>query len=1176
MKIATSSRAIGAVIKRRIFQAALGLCVGYACISGAFAAAISSNDVPLATRQNGQVKPNLMFIVDDSGSMSQRYMPDDLKVDKTFDVLSTYGYYSSQCNGTAYDPSLIYTPPVDQGGNLKSDGTASLKPNSSFPVAWDDGFVTGFTSPKTDLTGAFYYVYTGAQPKMGWTYTQSGVIKTTAFYSECMTPKSLGSPVFTKVLVTAASPVAEQINYANWWSYYSQRASLMRTAIGRAMVTVDDNFRVGMTTIHDPYGKDVGGNLFLDIADFVPVQKKSFFDNLYLALRNDKTSSLTPLRTALAKVGRYYANKAPYQISDPVQYSCQRNFAVLATDGYWDTGFEGKKWNPTLANAVPPTWSFQTEPLNQPFKLNNTTLVGDEDSSEVRPMKDVNHAATTLADVAQYYYATDLRTSSLGNCTGAKVGAPPVANPDVCSNNVRFTPGDPASHQHMSTFTVGMGINGTVPYDKNYLTQTSGAYTDIVNGTRDWPVPTASLGYGSGPASDATDVDDLWHAAVNGRGQYYMALDSGAMVDAIAGIVASLKEIDGAASAASTSSLELVAGTNNFVYGASYTTDTWTGDLQAYAINAVDATISTFPTWSAQAKLDARSHLSRKILFNKSGVLTDFQWGNLSTTQQAYFTDFCNQVKTGPVTPSQCPSLDSNNLPVAKNGDNMVNYLRGMRTYESIVPTISAGATATTTMAIYRKRSHVLGDIVNGAPAYQGKPPYQYGDAGYQGFATAKSSRNKTIYAASNDGMLHAFSAEAADGGTELWAYVPSMVMPDLHLLANASYAGNHQYSVDGAPVLADINAGGGVWKTILVGGLNRGGRGYYALDVTDPLNPKALWEFTDVNLGLSFGNPIVTKRMDGTWVVVFSSGYNNTTAGADGDGHLFVLNANTGAKILDIPTKVGTIGNPSGLGKINSWVDDSGDNTSKRFYGGDLLGNLWRFDIDGLTLPHSAALLLATFKAAKPQEITTQPLLTSVAGQPVVVVGTGIYLSTPDVTDTSQHAIYAVKDPLNATGWGDVRNNSGFVKQVISITPGTATTASISKLPVDWTANSGWWVDLPHTGERVITPPKLQYDTLAIATAIPDGGICTLGGASWLYFMNIANGADVTASGLVGQMNSASAIIVGLTWVKDTSGQIGLIGQDTNGQAKYNSTEISKKNAMGSARRTSWRELAD
>ena len=236
----------------------------------------------------------------------------------------------------------------------------------------------------------------------------------------------------------------------------------------------------------------------------------------------------------------------------------------------------------------------------------------------------------------------------------------------------------------------------------------------------------------------------------------------------------------------------------------------------------------------------------------------------------------------------------------------------------------------------------------------------------------------------------------------------------------------SHQFLVDGTPVVGDIFDGTD-WKTILVGGLNGGGKGYYALDISDPSSPKTLWEFSsDVNLGLSYGNPIITKRADGTWVVVVTSGYNNTAG--DGLGHLYVLNANTGSVLLNLATTAGSSVNPSGLAKINAWVDTTTDNKAMRFYGGDLLGNLWRFDIDNRIAPSgNEATLLANFTVGTtPQPITSIPKTLTVSSgastYPVVVLGTGQYLGTSDITTTDQQSIYAIKDTLAATGWGNIR----------------------------------------------------------------------------------------------------------------------------------------------------------
>ena len=1272
---------------------------------------------PLATMPKVKAKPNLLFVLDDSGSMNWSYMPDDLGQSRstTDEPYTTWrGYWSAQCNGLAYDPTQTYAPP------LYANGTAYA--NATYPSAKDDGYVT--SSGTTDLSSRYYYVYStsGTQPKMGWTYTQSGVINST-FYQEC---SSTTSTLFTKVLVSSLS-TAEQQNYANWYSYYRKRYLLMRTAMGRAISALDSGYRVGFSTINDTEAK--GGSTaystnsqayFRDVKDFDSTQKSNFYDSLY----KSKPNGGTPLRTALSKAGLYYANKAPGQTYDPVQYSCQRNYTLLSTDGYWNGGkgvqLDGstnigqqdgtelrpmrddaksviksvttftapatanlvatqsrtRTWTRVITTSVkgtgttsgsnnPPTSCRNTRWLNTKLTLTYTqtqvrgsttpqsttatltrtttttdgvvtagptdvgpsygtwvntgvavaintdsgdavdssfpsgtptatcdttagtntttnttgswsnwnpgTLTGSQQSivlgaynsgTTVDTPSTVGGTANTLADGAEYYYKTDLRTTALGNCTST---SSPSGTQNVCSNIVPTVGDDAATWQHMNTFTIGLGVSGTLPYDRNYLTQTSGSYVNLskprgTSGAIDWPAP----GNTDSGDEDARNVDDLWHAAVNGRGQYYSALNASALTEAINGVVTAVQAVSGSASAASTSSLELVPGDNNKVFGASYTTGTWTGDLKAFPLTGETAVVGTTKLWSSQELLDAKAASSRNIYFsNGTAALQSFQYTNLSATQKGYFDGLCSKT----VVSSQCASLSATDKALAENGTNLVNWLRGDRSYES-----SSGSVA----ALYRKREHVLGDIINGAPQFVGKPPFSYADSGYANFVATNSTRTAVVYTAANDGMLHAFSAAT---GEELWAYVPTFVMQNMYKLADSNYGSKHQYYVDAAPVMGDIKVGN-TWKTILVGGLGGGGAGYYALDITDPVNPLPLWEFTDTNMGMTHGNPMITKRADGTWIVAVTSGYNNTSG--DGKGHLYLLNANTGALWQDLPTTAGSSSDPSGLSKINAWVDTSSDNTAKRFYGGDLQGNLWRFDIDNLVAPNQAAMLLAKLQlnGTTPQPITTKPQPAEVSGKPVVVVATGRYLGTTDIENTDQQSIYAIKDTLTATGWGDVRaDTTNFVVQTFTLArdaDNKPITASVSDNPVDWATKGGWRVDLPQSGERVSTNMVMQFTTLAFATTIPTGNACDSGGSSWIYYLDVTNGG-VIISNPAGSLFSSNSLIVGLSWAQTSSGNSKIIVQGSNGDRSTTSPPVDPSSSgSGGVHRSSWRELVD
>jgi type IV pilus assembly protein PilY1 len=421
----------------------------------------------------------------------------------------------------------------------------------------------------------------------------------------------------------------------------------------------------------------------------------------------------------------------------------------------------------------------------------------------------------------------------------------------------------------------------------------------------------------------------------------------------------------------------------------------------------------------------------------------------------------------------------------------------------------------------------------------------------------------------------------------------------------------------DCIPLPTGTGATAANWKTILVGGLARGGRGYYAMDVTDPATPKALWEFIDDNLGYTYGNPQIAKMSDGTWVVLVASGYNNipNEAGAAGDGvgRLYVLNATTGALIRTISTGVGSATDPSGLAKITAQVvNPTTDATVEAVYGGDMLGNLWRFDINNTVgATGYDAQLLAVLKdgSGNVQPITTKP---QVGLEPknsvkIVYVGTGRFLDPADVTDVSQQSFYAIKD-VRATGTtpataifdnpGDapratagVTSSQGFVRQVqTSITCPVGTLASIcasgetiitsTNYPVDFVSDNGWVVDLIHTAERNNTNPGLDRSTVVFHTNAPSLAACDIGGNGYGYFLNYltggpnyspGNGDPALNNGLVGKW-------LGNTFVSDPTLVITKSGQMIDIYSKSDGTIggfIPPRSLdSGATRRTAWREL--
>ncbi|MGZ3237681.1 MAG: pilus assembly protein, partial [Burkholderiaceae bacterium] len=646
--------------------------------------------------------------------------------------------------------------------------------------------------------------------------------------------------------------------------------------------------------------------------------------------------------------------------------------------------------------------------------------------------------------------------------------------------------------------------------------------------------------------------------------------------------------------------------------------------------NGVDALNTTLMSVDETATpLVGITPLAARNIYTKNdgaNSLINFNWSSLSSAQKAYFTAPAITYVSSTVGLSQfCTSggtclsntLQSNTTIASGGaaGEALVNFLRGDRTNEG---------------TYFRNRTHVLGDIVSSEGRYVAQPLFNYLDANYDAFKTAKASRAGAVYVGSNYGMLHSFDATT---GQENWGYIPSFVLPNLYKLADLNYASQHQYFVDASPETGDIcpnapstTCSASQWKTIIVGGLNRGGKGYYALDITDPATPLLLWEFTDANLGYSYGNPTITKLSNGTWVVLVSSGYNN----ADGLGHLYVLNANTGAVISDIVTSAGSPTTPSGLARISGYtISPETNNTTVSAYGGDMLGNLWGFDINGNlgTGPSSiSAYKIATFKdpgGITTQPVTVMPVMTNItvsgATLPIVYVGTGRFLGVSDESTTQTQSFYAVKDKMDKTTIYSPRLvASAFVAQ--TLTSGTCPSGSPSSVcipgqtvvtssnnTVDWTSKNGWYVDFINSGERSVTDPTLALGTLFFTTITPasnSGDACgtTGSGNSFLYALNYLTGGSVSSTGVSGA-NLGSGIATRPIVVELSDGSLKTLIRMSGSQPTSSSPPVTQggtdvgntgylnptagtdngttafgnatgNNPHGTPRRVSWREL--
>jgi type IV pilus assembly protein PilY1 len=946
---------------------------------------------------------------------------------------------------------------------------------------------------------------------------------------------------------------AEEIqNFANWWTYYHYRLSLMKTATGKAFLSIDDRFRVGFITINpSPLA-----NKFLGVGKFDATQRSAFYTKLYA----QATNGGTPNREALSRVGRYYAGlntgisagMIPNAAADPMQFSCQTNYALLTTDGYWN----GNSGDNLAGNSVG-----NQDNANSGF---TTRSVGAYDGN-------LTSASDTLADVAAYYYKTDLRTA----------GA--TAPDNVPTNNKDTNPA-----QHMVTFSLGLGLEGFMDYIPDYETAVTGDFAKIkagtagacswTTGTCDWPVPVQN---------EPSTLDDLWHAAVNGRGTFFSASDPNSLALGLQSALAKLKVATAAASASATSSPNITQ-TSNFIFSSTFRTGMWDGEVVAQRIDLITGAVQPAIVWSAQAQLDSRTFPNND--FRNIYTFDSFGAGNRKTfkftslsagpiagiaAEQSYFANKCGAL-------AQCTLLTTTQQALANSGANLVDYLRGQRQYESF--------TSPETIAPFRTREHIMGDPVNATPAFIEMPIFRFSDnvsPTYDDFKATWASRKPMLYIGSNDGMLHAFNG---DTGNEEWAYVPRIVMPRMHRIATANWGATHIYSVDGSPQIMDAFLGGN-WKTVLIAGLNGGGRGYYALDITDPDNMKVLWEvcndptvctINDADMGFTFGSPVIAKRAyDGKWVAFVTSGLNNVSPGS-GLGILYTLDLATGAILSKVSTGFGNTTSPAGLNDMAGFADDfSFDNTAKFLYGGDLFGNLWKFDTATVN-PTVSKLAVLKDNSGRLQPITTRPELALISGFPIVYVGTGRYIGEDDIQDPAtltpaqtgayQQSLYGIKD--RGVTYTNFRASGSVVQNTIIDGGVTRTT---SNNPVNWATQDGWYVDFnpggTSPGERVNLDPQLIQGTLIVVTNVPNTSSCSVGGDSWIYFFDYKQGTFVsTSAGNVVGQKFTGQITVGTVVVRLPGGAFKGIATGATGSKIGFTPPIGQ--AQLPVRRISWREM--
>ena len=951
----------------------------------------------------------------------------------------------------------------------------------------------------------------------------------------------------------------EVVNYSNWYAYYRTRILAAKTTSAIAFSFLDNTYRVGFQNLGselapDGLGSAAGATIkWVNVGDFQGTTAGTTRFDWYSTLFGIAiTTYTTPLMNGMYRVGNLFqkgtsagvpAGVTPLPnvpaVTDPITLSCQNNYHILFTDGFTNQAkLPVKVGN---ADGIVPAWIEMPDiaPDNVlPNLRPKTGLAWPTPFLETAPAM-----SETLADIATYYWATDLRDSTAA--VPLKNNVP--ANSGKGTGDIDYTK-DVAWWQHVNFNAISFGSDGVLDAANQIPTLAA-----ITAGTQSWTRTTPNPNQPTNPAGNpgAAAVDDLWHATVNARGKFVYAKSPLEVAYGLAGILAGIQNQRKSRIGAAFSG-QVLDATNNTIYEATIEPG-WAGDLLKVLINPkTGAEIST--PWQAATQLAAQIKpassgdepwfTKRKVVTNNAvGVGVPFLYSKLSA--------------------AQLKSLSSD--PTQQQA--MIAYLRGGTTFGS-APVVTIEGT---NIGQFRQRAGSMGDITNAQPVIVNAPSRPYLDATdpfYSTFKAAQSARPTRIYAAANDGMLHSFDGAT---GNEDFAYIPgSLMRGDATSTATQDVTGlqaltyqdggvpifHHRFYVDSSPRSADVDFGNGTgdWHSILVGGLGKGGNTYYALDITD-VSPtteavaatKVLWEWRNpdndddtANLdklvstpGYTYGRPVVVKTRAYGWTVLVTSGYNNKT----GLGKLFFLDAKTGALLKTMSTGAGTSGNPSGFAQIHAFVKDFRNQVAEQVYGGDLLGNLWRFDVSDANPLNWTVVQFAklTDPGGTVQPITTAPQIEVDLNNGIdrfVFIGTGRLLDTSDLTNPATpqvQTMYAIRDgklasmltsglpiiPRKPIGIMDPINPDGI-------------SAIVGGAP------NGWYHDLPSTAptaERIVVDVQADINVTAYIGTQAQTDPCELTLPASLYARDFTTGKSLldNGSGVVASIPASEGAVGGL-----------------------------------------------
>lgn len=1170
--------------------------------------ATTPSQAPLYNAVPG-AKPNLMFVLDNSGSMAEEaqdgYGVKDNCPQTGSSCGTKYGWYamrSSSMNTQYYNPAITYSARVEANGKQKDNPTAFVDNQSS------SGARPQHTPGGTTGTRKFTYVICKNNDCAS---EANRTVRTIQSSDAGTVPLPDGHRRTDCENANECSATLERQNIANWYEWYRTRTLAVSTALGLAMQSYDNKFRVGYVQ-YNRNGRRAervvsGVNYFKDeIGASGKKWKTWFYDWIY----GIEPEGGTPSHSALKLAADYYAGEETRSATDAVlsrpwkndpnnpnsgELSCRRAYSIVLSDGAWN--FNTAQGIDSRYTASKGSINFDGKPSGntEAFRYDPRGAAGYDSADPAQrliarnlyiPYSDGATASSNgFADLtARYFWHTDF-SSSLTN------DVPPVSGQH-----------NPTFWQNMTTFTIGWGL--TPSGDAGRFGGLKWAQIDSYN--NDWLAgntatrPNWATGnLNAGGTVDALRVDDFIRAGFTGGGRAYSVYSGDdvrrALDNALSGMVGSGND---AGVAVSGNSNEFQTLEGQYKYTTEYQTSDNSGDIEAFELDANGGykTIEAGkpkPAWSANARMPA---VDKRTIF----ALSNYDPNTPATAQRTTLT-FGTKLGNLPADFQALLNADKQQA----TDESFVRYLLGQDPQKDV-----AGS-------VYRLRKQPIGASVNSPPVFVGgrfdmgygaSPSSVDGKDSYVAYKELKTTQPPTIFAATNNGKVHVLNAARNDeGGTELAAFMPKGAMASQIDLANPNF--RFRYTLDGPLVEQDVYdkagdtpAGGkNTWRQLVLGTGGRAGPFMYGLE--SPLDTASraptqnhfLWEVNNKHedyLALAHitNNPAAGQLDDGTWVMLTGNGHYPETKKVG----LYVVEALTGKRkaFVELPSAFssGATGGNRGLGGVVAVRD-----TARRIvaaYAGDANGNLWRFDLRSAKLNTSVPRRLFTTSGGKAQPIYAAPAwqvhpgdgstctysATSSCGA-IVVIGTGILLDEEDLAmPATKQALYGIWDQTPIGGddkAGDIPVTVGnlltqtldpVVKSGAGLESGK-NFYQLSSNAVDWKSKKGWLLNLgtiTHlgamlNGERVVGDLANLGSSVVVSSFLPEDkaqGIesCTATGSlpNNIYVLDALTGKNKNSFDVDGNGSFDAYSVVSISRGGFTRGNVNsrnMVGQPNEGR---------------------------